>query len=320
MNSFQIFNQQDKMKDLIQQNNMLLMVMSRFDIPLGFGDKNVQTVCEERHVDCETFLAISNFISFNKITYSISIRSLIGYLKQAHLYFLNFLLPTIRRRLIEALDYGSEFDEITLPIIKFYDEYALEVKRHMKYEDETVFTYVNDLLDGKLSHKYNIKIFVAKHNNIDQKLKELKDILIRYYPQKKNDALNAVLLDIMNCEQDLMFHCKIENQIFLQEVIKLEETIIANSDTYRIENEMIEEQEDSNKVETLSEREKDIIRCIAKGMPYKDIADRLCLSIHTVNTHRRNICSKLDIHTSAGLTIFAIINKLVKINDIKQVK
>ena len=47
------------------------------------------------------------------------------------------------------------------------------------------------------------------------------------------------------------------------------------------------------------------------------IADRLCLSIHTIITHRRNIARKLQIHSSAGLTIYAIVNKLVELGDIK---
>ena len=48
------------------------------------------------------------------------------------------------------------------------------------------------------------------------------------------------------------------------------------------------------------------------------IADRLCLSIHTVITHRRNISHKLQIHSPAGLTIYAIVNKLIELTDIKE--
>ena len=67
----------------------------------------------------------------------------------------------------------------------------------------------------------------------------------------------------------------------------------------------------------LSDREKDIISCVARGMSNKEIADKLFLSIHTVTTHRRNITSKLQIHSPAGLTIYAIMNNLVDISDIK---
>lgn len=78
-----------------------------------------------------------------------------------------------------------------------------------------------------------------------------------------------------------------------------------------------EEEEKDNEQETLSQREKEIITCVVKGMTNKIIADKLFLSIHTVITHRRNIARKLQIHSPAGLTIYAIVNKLVELQDIK---
>ena len=69
--------------------------------------------------------------------------------------------------------------------------------------------------------------------------------------------------------------------------------------------------------EILSSREKEIVICVVKGMTNKQIADNLFLSAHTVMTHRRNIASKLQIHSPAGLTIYAIVNKLVDLADIK---
>lgn len=69
--------------------------------------------------------------------------------------------------------------------------------------------------------------------------------------------------------------------------------------------------------DVLSSREKEIITCVVKGMTNKEIADALFLSAHTVITHRRNIARKLQIHSPAGLTIYAIVNKLVELQDIK---
>ncbi|MCD7900152.1 MAG: response regulator transcription factor [Bacteroides sp.] len=69
--------------------------------------------------------------------------------------------------------------------------------------------------------------------------------------------------------------------------------------------------------ETLSQREREIIICVVKGMTNKEIAEKLFLSIHTVITHRRNISRKLQIHSAAGLTIYAIVNKLVELSDVK---
>lgn len=79
-----------------------------------------------------------------------------------------------------------------------------------------------------------------------------------------------------------------------------------------------EEQAEGEEQQSLSAREKEIVVCVVKGMTNREIADRLFLSTHTVITHRRNIARKLQIHTPSGLTIYAIVNKLVELSDIKQ--
>lgn len=66
----------------------------------------------------------------------------------------------------------------------------------------------------------------------------------------------------------------------------------------------------------LSDREKEVVVCVAKGMSNKQIADELSLSTHTVISHRRNITNKLEIYSASGLTIYAIVNKLVDIESI----
>ena len=78
---------------------------------------------------------------------------------------------------------------------------------------------------------------------------------------------------------------------------------------------VVSEEEEMDNQDTLSQREKEIVICVVKGM--KEIAEKLFLSIHTVITHRRNISKKLQIHSAAGLTIYAIVNKLVALSDVK---
>lgn len=82
---------------------------------------------------------------------------------------------------------------------------------------------------------------------------------------------------------------------------------------------LISQPEAKKHQETLSAREKEVVVCVIKGMTNKQIADKLCLSTHTVITHRRNISSKLQIHSTAGLTIYAIVNKLVELDDVKDI-
>lgn len=304
----------DKMSDAINNNAQILMSMSRFGISLGFGEKCIKDVCDSQNVDCNTFLAVVNFISRKDYkSYPISLDSLMSYLKNAHKFFLNFTLPAIRRKLLDAID-CSDAEDVGFLIIKFYDEYVKEVRIHMEHENKNVFRYVEQLLKGHLCNNYNIGIFASKHNDIDPKLKDLKDIIIRYYPQKDNELLNSVLYDIINYEHDLYFHCLIEEHLFIPEVMDLEERLKKDSEIREIEIEDYEEkQEKLNKAALLSEREKGVVACIAQGMSNKEIAEQLCLSVNTVTTHRRNISMKLGIHSATSITIFAIVNKIVEI-------
>ena len=80
---------------------------------------------------------------------------------------------------------------------------------------------------------------------------------------------------------------------------------------------MVSEEEETDSQDALSQREREIVICVVKGMTNKEIAEKLFLSIHTVITHRRNISKKLQIHSAAGLTIYAIVNKLVALSDVK---
>jgi regulator of cell morphogenesis and NO signaling len=127
-----------------------------------------------------------------------------------------------------------------------------------------------------------------------------------------------VLYDLIVCEQDLISHCDIEDTLFVPEVKKLEESIKKHNRTVAANAESQDSEDD--KIEALSNREKDIVRLVAIGRSNKEIADELCLSVHTVTTHRRNISSKLQIHSPAGLTIFAILNNLVELDEVKHLK
>lgn len=61
----------------------------------------------------------------------------------------------------------------------------------------------------------------------------------------------------------------------------------------------------------LSQREREVLVLVAQGLQNKEIADRLCISIHTVMSHRKNIVAKTGIRSVAGLTVYAMVNKLI---------
>ena len=68
----------------------------------------------------------------------------------------------------------------------------------------------------------------------------------------------------------------------------------------------------------LSQREDDILKHVAYGLTNQEIADKLFLSVHTVTTHRKNITRKLGIKTVSGLTVYALMNKLVAPNEVEK--
>ena len=309
IDSRQGFTPGTKMRDLIRHNNHLLPVISRFDIAFGFGDSTVRDVCRDNNVDTDTFLNVCNFLSGHTYEVAdISLPSLMGYLRHAHSSFLEVTLPKIRLHLLEAVNHAAT-DRVALLFIKFFDDYVAEVRRHMEHENEVSFKYVDALLAGEPVTASPMPEFSVNHPALAAKLNELKDMFIYHYKQRDNDRLSAALFDIMVCERDLTNHFEVENELFVPAVHALEETRRAAAASAPAG---AAAESDAT---ALSPREKDIVRLVAQGKGNKEIADRLCISTHTVATHRRNISSKLDIHSGAGLTIYAIINGLVDLPD-----
>ncbi len=319
------YRKADSLAELISEDFRLLQVMSRFGIALGFGDKSVGEVCEENHVDSDTFIAVCNFISqgirpsFDEYT-TLNVSSLLTYLRNSHTFFLDFMLPSIRSKFIHAVD-CSTHNEIGFLILKFFDDYVVEIQRHQEYESEHFFQYVEGLTRGKRPADVSLARFENDHTHqnhdklIARKLADLKNIIIRYCPSSDNrEQLNDALLHLFEFEADLTSHTQLEDSIFIPVVSLLESQVDVNQE----EDDEAGDKNDNCK-SCLSEREKDIILGVVKGQTNKEIADKLCISIHTVLTHRRNIARKLEIHSPAGLVIYAIVNGIVAIDEIKEI-
>ena len=222
------FNENTRLSEIIHEDASLLLTISRFGISLGFGDKTVKEACEANEIHCKTFLAMINFIAEDNVIMQesyehISIESVINYLKNAHHYFLTYKLPSIRSKLIEAVDASEQSEPYKVVFMKFFDEYFLEVRKHMDYEDKTVFPYVIRLLAGKPDKNYKIADFEAHHTDVDSKLSELKNIIVKYYPSKsQNYKMNDVLFDLYACEKDLALHNVVEDYFFVPVIYAIE--------------------------------------------------------------------------------------------------
>ena len=189
----------------------------------------MKEACDTNGIHCRTFLSVINFIAEGNVvvheTYEhISIESVINYLKNAHHYFLTYKLPSIRAKLMEAVESSDQSEPYKVVFMKFFDEYFQEVRKHMDYEDKTVFPYVMRLLAGSPDKKYRIADFEEHHTDVDSKLSELKNIIVKYYPSKgQNYKMNDVLFDLYACEKDLALHNMIEDFFFVPVIEAIEE-------------------------------------------------------------------------------------------------
>jgi regulator of cell morphogenesis and NO signaling len=109
--------------------------------------------------------------------------------------------------------------------------------------------------------------------------------------------------DLWHTEHDFADHCAIEDDILRPALTKM------LPPTHR--------RHQLPETEELSDRERDVLIQLVRGLSNKEIADVLCISTHTVISHRKNITRKLNIHSTAGLTIYAIVNKLVDLNTLE---
>lgn len=271
-------------------------VISRFGLTMRVGEQTIAQVCEAHNVHTPTFLAVINYKVFKQraLPADIDIPTLQRYLRNAHTYFLDFRLPNLRRALIEAIIPADPSTKIPMLILRCYDEFAEEIRTHIENENQGLY-----------------QEHASGDQRITDKLTEIKNLIIKYFPSQSTThqgtvtyTLISVMSDLWHTEQDFADHCAIEDEILRPSLTHL--TRPANQAIF-----MKEEEGE------LSERENDVLVQIVKGLSNKEIADVLCISVHTVITHRKNITRKLHIHSTAGLTIYAIVHKLIDLNNLE---
>ena len=293
-----MYKAQDKMCDLMAHEEEAIQIISRFGLNMGVGDQTIESVCETHGVHTPTFLAVVNYKVFRQhpSMADIDLNTLHRYLLHAHTYFIEFRLPRLRKALEEAVMPAAKDSQIPMLILQCYDEFVQEIKTHIEHENAGQYE----------EHEHD-------DERITDKLSEIKKLIIKYFPadttQTSDDEsqhlhvsypLIGVMSDLWHTEQDFADHCAIEDEILRPAAAHKRHRHTEEPET-----------------EELSEREQDVLIQLVKGLSNKEIADVLCISTHTVISHRKNIARKLNIHSTAGLTIYAIVHKLVDIKTLK---
>ena len=218
-----------KMADLLASDMSLLSILQRLDIKLGFGEATVAEVCREYGISTDLFLIICNIYSFRDYTPQVEtltkddIKSITTYLRASHRFYTSISFPQLHSNIHMLV---KELDEVSRKLIdKFYDDYDNEVTSHFRYEEETVFPYIEKLTSGELqgSSMYNITQFEHNHSNINEKLSDLSNIIIKYLSQETTSKLRFEILGLIHfISNDLQKHSNIEDKLLVPLVSKLE--------------------------------------------------------------------------------------------------
>lgn len=307
-----LFSTGCKFADVLDRNPSILDILSRMGIRLGFGEATLEEVCSLNGLDADTFCLICNVYTFEDFTPSMEdisqgrITDVVRYLRSSHTYYLSTELVNLERSIEELIRPCSAKQQRV--IWKFFTDYKDELQKHFAYEECEVLPYIQGLLFGRDTSGYSIARFEENHSNVDEKLSDLRNLVMKSLPPECDDFLTSQLLkDVIHLQKDLACHTRVEDDLLTPMVRFLEHP---QSFTREISRAKAEK-------EDLSDREKEILVCVAKGMINKEIADKYCISIHTVISHRKNITHKTGIKTVAGLTVYALLNGLIDINTVE---
>ncbi|NOY35954.1 MAG: hypothetical protein GXO83_00075 [Chlorobi bacterium] len=230
-----------KMVDLIHMNYVLIKVLNRFDISLGFGDKTIGEVCKEQKIDVRFFLEIIN--SFLDSDYfpkehlqTFPVRLIIDYLSRTHQDYLGKSIPLIEDLINKIAKNCYENREHGYLLTKFFNEYKDELFRHIEREDKHVFPYARcteEVFRGRADKEcirrvqdYSISTYLNEHDDIEEKLFDLKNIIIKYLPSPSQPELcYAILSELFNLEKDMNNHSRIEEKVLVPKVEAMEDEI-----------------------------------------------------------------------------------------------
>lgn len=232
------------MAGVIHSNYLLLTVVYRFNISLGFGDKTIDEVCSDRNINVDFFIEILN--SYNDADYfprqrlqNFPVENLVDYIRSTHSDYLDNRLPDIETKIKSLSESCSEKNRKNLVLLEdFFGGYKTELISHIKREEDKVLPYILEIgvayyerkSTSKLLNKiktYSIDDYANEHEDVEDKLFDLKNIMIKYLPPVNNNYLcHSILIEIFRLEKDLNNHARIEDKVLVPKVRLMEKEIL----------------------------------------------------------------------------------------------
>ena len=228
----EIFSKDHKAFRLIHHNYNLLPVLNRFGIQLGLKEKTIETICRERNINPDFFLAIVNTFSNEEYfpqeeLLSFSPLEIIEYLKRTHRYYLNYVIPKLEYQLEQLIESRTSENQGLQMVSQFYKKYKEELKEHIDHEERKVFPYIEKMvITNKAEGDYTITSFEKEHTNVDEKLNDLKNLIIKYLvPEYEQNLCNEFLITLFRFEKDIYDHARIEDVILLYQATAIEKKL-----------------------------------------------------------------------------------------------
>ncbi len=232
-----------KMADVIHFSYSLLPVITRFDINLGFGDKTVEEVCRDNNVNLDFFIEITNsFVDEDYIPQkdlnSFPLSLIVKYLEKTHDYYLSEKIPELEYMIDKMVSLSDADIQKTELLKNFFKEYREELNNHIEREELKVQPYVIEIEkayeSGSLNEqlrkqilKYSINDFANEHDNVEEKLYDLTNIIIKYMPPCPDRALcNRILMELFRLEKDLNAHAELEDKVLIPKVSVMEKELL----------------------------------------------------------------------------------------------
>ncbi|MBN2262781.1 MAG: hypothetical protein JW735_07710 [Prolixibacteraceae bacterium] len=240
MNKHIHFTANMKMADIILNNYLLLPIIGRFGIDLGFGNKTVNEVCTEKNINPFFFLDIIN--SYHNPEYFTAeelqeypLILIIEYLTNTHNYYRNIKIPELEKMVNEIIENSKpDNKKNNLLIANFFEEYKTELIKHLENEEKTLFPFTIEL-ERAQHNQQKLERLIEKnalsksvHNNDDHdqleaKLFDLKNLIIKFLPPvKRKDLIEKLLIELFRLEEDLNDHSRIEDRVLLPKINKIE--------------------------------------------------------------------------------------------------
>jgi regulator of cell morphogenesis and NO signaling len=236
-----------KMAGVIHLNYLLLPILTRFNISLGFGDKTVDEICQENNVNIDFFLEIFN--SYHDKSYfpkkqlqDFPVGLMVQYLRKTHDYYLNEKIPEIEEMINELIKSCVPENRKNLELIKkFFLDYKHELSVHIGREDDKTLPYILEVENAfntgtvpetliRQMEQYSIEDYAMEHDNVEDKLFDLKNIIIKYLPPIKNRELcNTILFELFRLESDLNDHARMEDKVLTPKVRYMERKLMKKS-------------------------------------------------------------------------------------------